>query len=93
MSILEEVRQAVQVIPAGGVLTYGDIAKIVGVSPRQVGWAMSRLDDLPWWRVVYADGTIASCHEGEARELLDAESTPMVGARVDLELARSRSAR
>jgi len=43
---------------------------------------------VPWWRVVYADGTPASCHSGRALGLLTDEGTPMSGARVDMKRAR-----
>ncbi|MET7543191.1 MGMT family protein [Streptomyces sp. NPDC005507] len=89
MSIIEEVRKEVLAIPTGRVASYGDIGKRIGAGPRQVGRAMSLLDSgVPWWRVVYADGTPASCHGGRARELLNTEGTPMHGARVDMERAR-----
>jgi len=42
---------------------------------------MSQLDEsVPWWRLVYADGTPASCHSRRAPELLSDEGTPMAGA-------------
>lgn len=89
MSIVEEVRNAVIAIPAGCVASYGDIGKRIGAGPRQVGRAMSLLDDgVPWWRVVYANGTPASCHDGRAHGLLRDERTPMAGARVVMTLAR-----
>jgi alkylated DNA nucleotide flippase Atl1 len=89
MSILENVREAVIAIPSGCVASYGDIGERIGAGPRQVGRAMSLLDDsVPWWRVVYADGTPPSCHSGRAPELLRAEGTPMLGARVDMQRAR-----
>jgi alkylated DNA nucleotide flippase Atl1 len=91
MRLIEDVREAVIAIPAGFVTTYGDIGKRVGAGPRQVERVMSLLDDnVPWWRVVYADGTPASCHSGRAPGLLIDEGTPMVGARVDMKLARRR---
>ena len=93
VSIIEDVREAVIAIPGGFVASYGDIAKRIGAGPRQVGRAMSLLDDsVPWWRVVYADGTPASCHGGRAQEILNGEGTPMLGARVDMKRARQRSA-
>ena len=89
MSIIEDVREAVMDIPAGFVASYGDIGKRIGAGPRQVGRTMSLLDDsVPWWRVVYADGTPASCHSGRAPGLLNDEGTPMLGARVDMKRAR-----
>jgi alkylated DNA nucleotide flippase Atl1 len=91
MSIAEDVREAVVAIPAGSVASYGDIGKRIGAGPRQVGRVMSMLgDSMPWWRVVYADGTPASCHGGRALELLNDEGTPMLGARVDMKRARQR---
>jgi alkylated DNA nucleotide flippase Atl1 len=91
MGLIEEVREAVIAIPAGFVSSYGDIGKRVGAGPRQVGRVMSLLDDsVPSWRVVYADGTPASCHNGRAPGLLIDEGTPMVGARVDMKRARQR---
>ncbi|MFD4262123.1 MGMT family protein [Streptomyces sp. NPDC058534] len=89
MSIIEDIREAVIAIPAGFVASYGDIGRRVGAGPRQVGQAMSLLGDgVPWWRIVHADGTPASCHDGQAPKLLQAEGTRMRGARVDMKRAR-----
>ncbi|MGW4566084.1 MGMT family protein [Streptomyces sp. NPDC004561] len=91
MNLIEAVRAEVAAIPAGRVASYGDIGKRIGAGPRQVGRAMSLIDDsVPWWRVVYADGTPPSCHGGGARELLSHEGTPMLGTRVDMKRARYR---
>lgn len=91
MSFIDDVREAVIAIPAGFVASYGDIGKRIGVSPRQVGRAMSLLDDsVPWWRVVHADGTPPSCHNGRAPGLLTEEGTPMQGRRVDMKRARQQ---
>ncbi|AGT04159.1 putative methylated-DNA-protein-cysteine methyltransferase [Corynebacterium glutamicum MB001] len=44
-------------IPQGKVATYGDIAKIVGTGPRQVGRIMATAGQFTsWWRVVRSDG-------------------------------------
>lgn len=45
-------------IPAGRVLTYGDVAELLERGgPRQVGRALSRSTrDVPWWRVLRAGG-------------------------------------
>ncbi|MEV0690796.1 MGMT family protein [Streptomyces sp. NPDC050388] len=91
MSFVDDVREAVLAIPVGSVASYGDIGRSIGVGPRQVGRAMSLLDEnVPWWRVVHADGTPASCHDGAAPELLGDEGTPMRGRRVDMRRARYR---
>jgi alkylated DNA nucleotide flippase Atl1 len=85
------VREVVTSIPAGRVASYGDIGRRIGVGARHVGRAMSLLDDaVPWWRVVHADGTPATCHGGRAAELLAAEGTPMLRTRVDMDRARQR---
>ena len=51
-------------IPRGRVLAYRDVAVILGAPrrPRHVGFALAALEpgqDVPWWRVVRADGSIA----------------------------------
>lgn len=84
MDRLAEVRAVVAAVPAGSVVAYGDIAAIVGVGPRQAGRLVAALDDdVPWWRVVYADGTPATCHDGTAPGLLQREGVPFRGTRVD----------
>jgi methylated-DNA-protein-cysteine methyltransferase-like protein len=79
----ERIVERVRAIPEGYVRTYGDIDP---GAPRLVGRVLSTIHDLPWHRVVRADGTIP---KGERqRELLLAEGIPMRGARVDLKEAR-----
>lgn len=84
----DEVRGLVAQIPAGRVMTYGLIAEVLADAavaagrparggPRQVGRAMSRAGDVPWWRVVRADGRPPACHEGRALAHLRAEGTPL----------------
>ncbi|WP_436738165.1 MGMT family protein [Streptomyces sp. BBFR102] len=91
MTYVDDVRAAVATIPPGSVASYGEIGRRIGLGPRQVGRAMSLLgEDVPWWRVVYADGTPATCHGGRAPALLAEEGTPMRGRRVDLGRARHR---
>ncbi|WP_350310130.1 MGMT family protein [Mycobacterium gallinarum] len=91
VSIVDDVCEDVQTIPLGSVTTYGDIGSRIGVGPRQVGRAVSLLDaNVPWWRVVRADGTPATCHGGRARALLIEEGVPFHanGWRVDMNRAR-----
>jgi alkylated DNA nucleotide flippase Atl1 len=88
------VLDVVDSIPAGQVMSYGDIAEYVGVGgPRQVGRVLSRYGGgAPWWRVIHADGTPPSCHEGQALAHYLAERTPLRSAsppvRVDMRQAR-----
>lgn len=89
MDVVAEVRAMVVSIPPGSVAAYGEIGRALGISPRQAGRAVSLLDDdVPWWRVVYADGTPATCHEGGARALLEADGVPFRDGRVDMEHIR-----
>lgn len=47
----------VDLIPAGRLVTYGDLAALVGTGPRQVGRVLATHGQLShWWRVVRADG-------------------------------------
>jgi methylated-DNA-protein-cysteine methyltransferase related protein len=87
----------VRAIPPGRVMTYGQIAALLGnvISPKAVGWAMHACpDDVPWQRVVNALGRCATDRRGDLppglqRSLLEAEG---VEFRLDgtLELARFR---
>lgn len=73
----------VRAIPQGFVRTYGDIDPR---APRVVGHVLATVHDLPWHRVVRADGTLP---RGEPqRERLLREGVPMRGDRVDLREAR-----
>ncbi|MFZ4848573.1 MAG: MGMT family protein [Caldilinea sp.] len=51
----------VRLIPPGQVATYGQIARIVGsCTARKVGYAMAAApDDVPWQRVVNAQGKVS----------------------------------
>jgi methylated-DNA-protein-cysteine methyltransferase related protein len=72
-------------IPEGFVRTYGDIDP---AAPRIVGAVLAALedDDVPWHRVVRADGTVAK--GGEQLRRLRAEGVPIRGRRVELRRAR-----
>ena len=88
-SFFESVYAVVRQIPPGTVASYGQIAWILGCPrcARQVGWAMRACpDDLPWQRVVKADGSIAGGGYAELRRaLLEAEGVPFLpDGRVDL---------
>ncbi|MEO5662171.1 MAG: MGMT family protein [Nocardioides sp.] len=58
--LVEMVLRAVDLIPRGRVAAYGDLGRIVGIGPRQVGAVMSRYGDgVTWWRVTNASGGFA----------------------------------
>jgi methylated-DNA-protein-cysteine methyltransferase-like protein len=74
----------VRAIPAGFVRTYGDIDP---KAPRLVGRVLATtVEDLPWHRVVHADGSVPMGKRQRALLLL--EGVPMHGDRVDLRQAR-----
>lgn len=90
--LADAVLEVVDSVPEGKVVTYGDIGKIVGAGPRQVGAVMSEYGALvTWWRVLRADGRPPQGHEDEALARYREEGTPLKGAfldRVDLRRAR-----
>jgi len=73
----KQVYEIVEQIPYGKVISYGDIAKLLGRprAAREVGWAMRCCPDgLPWQRVVMADGSITGGVFAEMRRaILEAE--------------------
>jgi alkylated DNA nucleotide flippase Atl1 len=73
------VLDVVQAIPAGMVMSYGDIAEYLGTGgPRQVGRVMAVWGDgVPWWRVVHANGSLLAGHERAALARYRAEGTPL----------------
>jgi alkylated DNA nucleotide flippase Atl1 len=90
-----KVLAVVRRIPSGRVLTYGDVAAMaeVDATARDVGQVLLRhgeADDVPWWRVLRADGTPPPHLLDRQLGLLRAEGTPLApsGAAVDLHLAR-----
>ncbi len=88
----ELVLAVVDLVPSGQVLTYGDVAELIGEGgPRQVGAVMSRYGgSVAWWRVLRADGTPAPQVRERAFAAYASEGTPMRPdrSRVDLRQAR-----
>lgn len=55
--VAEKVLRAVELIPRGRVVSYGDIGGLVGAGPRQVGAVMAAYGSgVTWWRVTSASG-------------------------------------
>lgn len=94
---VEHVLEVVRAIPPGHVMTYGDVAAVLGSrGARAVGTVMARYGaDVPWWRVIRAGGFAPKGHERRARTHYVAEGTPLLGPtdayRVDLAAARHRA--
>jgi methylated-DNA-protein-cysteine methyltransferase-like protein len=83
--IVERVRAVVLAIPAGEVLSYGEVADRAGLrSARLVGRILAESDGLPWHRVVRADGTPTPHLAAKQTALLRAEGARIVNGRVDL---------
>jgi methylated-DNA-protein-cysteine methyltransferase-like protein len=89
----EQVYGVVAQIPHGKVVSYGQIAKLLG-NPRGariVGWAMRNCPEgLPWHRVVMADGSVTGgVYAALRREKLESEGIPFLpDGRVDMNLCR-----
>ena len=74
----------VREVPEGFVRTYGDVSP---GAPRFAGTVLSATqEDVPWWRIVRADGSLAK--GARQRALLDEEGVPFRGDRVDMRAAR-----
>ena len=83
-SRVAEILDRIRDIPPGSVQAYGDIDPR---APRLVGSILATThEDVPWHRVVRADGSIPM--GARQRELLLEEEVPMRGDRVDLDRAR-----
>lgn len=69
----------------GEVVSYGDVAEIAGYPRRSraVGHLLATTDiEVPWWRVVRADGRLATQPPREQAALLRAEGVTLRGDRV-----------
>jgi alkylated DNA nucleotide flippase Atl1 len=88
--IHERIREMIAAVPAGSVVSYGDIAAMAGApSPRLVGRILAEDGhDLPWHRVLRADGTPAPHLQHEQLELLRAEGVLADGNKVDMRTYR-----
>jgi len=77
---VEGVLAVVDGIPPGRVMSYGQVAAVIGSrSARGVGRVMALYgSDVPWWRVVRAGGHPPTCHEASAREHYVEEGTPLI---------------
>lgn len=94
----DRVYEFVRTVPAGSVVTYGQVALELGspAAARAVGYALHYLpgdNDVPWWRVVNASGGISHRGRGQAadyqRQKLEDEGVPF-GLRGTIDLKRWR---
>jgi len=91
---VKTVWQVVDGIPRGHVLTYGEVARLAGMSraARRVSQAMRRAPrgmKLPWHRVINAQGRISfppdSSGYQRQKQLLEEEGVVFLNGRIDLE--------
>jgi len=72
----------------GDVVTYGEVAAEAGFpgAARAVGSMLGRRTDaeLPWWRVVAANGRLLAGHEARQAELLHQDGIPVSDGRIGL---------
>lgn len=84
-SLAERIHRVVAAIPAGVVLTYGEVAAEAGAprAARAVGHVLAAAGEgLPWWRVVTASGRLVPGLEMEHAERLRAEGVVCHDGRV-----------
>ncbi len=93
MNIFEQIYEVVKKIPTGKVMTYGQVAKEVGMKDvRKVGWALhsnKTPETIPCHRVVFKDGSMAPGYafggpEVQKKKLVE-EDVIFVGDKVDLD--------
>lgn len=89
---VEAVRAVVLAIPPGETLSYGEVAARAGIrSPRLVGRVLAEDGhDLPWHRVLRADGTPAPHIAVEQAARLRAEGVLLVDGRLPSEQRHRR---
>ncbi len=88
----QSIFDVVRAIPAGQVMSYGQVGRETGCAARTVGWAMANAleGDVPWQRVVGADGYLRIGKRSVAlqevqRKLLEREGVAFTdGGRVDM---------
>jgi len=88
-SFAAAVLDAVERIPPGRVMSYGDVAEYVGGgTARMVGRVLAAHGhEVPWHRVLRADGMAAPQVRERQLALLQAEGVPIRRDRVDMAAA------
>jgi len=90
---VKSVWQVVQDIPRGHVLTYGEVARLAGMSSaaRRVSQALRRAPrdmDLPWHRVINSQGKISFPEDSagfrQQKDLLEEEGVVFLKGKIDL---------
>jgi methylated-DNA-protein-cysteine methyltransferase-like protein len=82
---------AVEAIPPGRVMTYGDVAEYIGAGrvARLVGHVLAADGGtVPWHRVVHANGRMSAHLVDEQTQRLRAEGVSITNGKVDLRAYR-----
>jgi methylated-DNA-protein-cysteine methyltransferase related protein len=86
-SFAELAEEVIRALQPGEVVTYGEVAADAGRpgAARAVGHLLATCPaDLPWWRVVAANGRLVPGHEDEHARRLVAEGVPLEAGKVRL---------
>lgn len=97
--VIQQILGVVMLIPKGKVATYGQIAAMVGLPKhaRFIGYTLKRLSpqsDVPWHRVINAQGRISIVGEreginrNEQRERLIVEGIDVINGKISLKKFR-----
>lgn len=81
---LEAVARAVRSIPKGKTASYAQVALMAGKpgAARAVVRALHALNEVPWWRVIRSDGTLAEAVAVKQAARLRREGVVVVNRRV-----------
>jgi methylated-DNA-protein-cysteine methyltransferase-like protein len=96
VSFNEAVVAVIVAIPRGEVLSYGEVAAEAGFpgAARAVGNLLQSSEfDVPWWRVVTANGRLVPGHEKQHAERLRAEGVVVRDGRVPAMRSAARRGR
>ena len=83
----DRIEDVIRRLRPGEVVTYGEVAAEAGRpgAARAVGHLLATAPaDLPWWRVVAANGRLVPGHEAEHARRLAAECVSLVNGKVRL---------
>ncbi|HJQ42278.1 MAG TPA: MGMT family protein [Jatrophihabitantaceae bacterium] len=83
-SLPHRILACVESIPAGRVMSYGDVAEFVGSRSARIVGRVLAMDGgtVPWHRVIRSDGTLADHLYSEQRQRLLAEGVRFDGDKV-----------
>ena len=92
MSFFDEVYKVIRKVPKGRVVTYGQVARMIGTkNARRVGQALhaNRNPEVPCHRVIFANGSLAPGYAfgglAEQKKRLAAEGVGFVEEKVDMD--------